>query len=78
MRIVEVVWDDAHVTTGSMTIKKAEKVKPVRTRTIAYLMAETDEGLTLCTDTYPESPKEGKVVNFVPWGMIAEWYYLCE
>ena len=78
MKIVEVIWDDAYVTTSEMSLKKAGRVKPIRTKTIAYLMAETDQGLTLCTDTYPEDPKVGKIINFVPWGMIAEWFYLCE
>lgn len=77
MKIVEVTWNDAHVSTESMTTRQAEKVRPVLTKTIAYLLAETDEGLTLCTDSYPDTPKEGKIINFVPWGMIVEWEYLC-
>lgn len=73
---IEVVWLDAHVSTASTTIKRAQKTKPIRTLTIGYLLAETDHGLTLCTDIYPDSPKEGKVVNFIPWGMIEDWWIL--
>ena len=74
MRLVEVLWLDAHVSTSSTTIKKAQKIKPVRTYTIGYLLAETGEGLTLCTDKYPDSPREGKIVNHIPWGMVEEWW----
>ena len=78
MRIVEVEWDDAHVSTSEISLKEAQKVKPVRTKTIAYLMAETDEGLTLATDVYPKHPKRGKIINHIPWGMVVRWDYLCE
>ena len=79
MQIVEVVWDDAHVTTESMSIKRATKLKPVRTHTIGYLMSCTEEGISLATDTYPKLPKEGKCINFMGWGMIVDWYEIkCE
>ena len=78
MRIVEVEWLDAHATLDSCTIEEAEKTKPVITLTIAYLMAETDEGVTLATDRYPEEPKHGKIINHIPWEMIIKWDYLCE
>jgi len=74
MKIVEVIWDDAHVTTESMSVDEAIKLKPIRTSTIGYLMANTEEGLSLATDIYPKSPKEGKIINFIGWGMIVEWY----
>lgn len=74
MRVVEVIWDDAHVSTSEMSIKKAEKVKPIRTHTVAFLLAENDEGITLATDTYPSSPKVGKIINHIPWGMVVNWY----
>ena len=75
MQIVEVEWLDAHVSTSSTTIKAAQKTKPIKTLTVGYLIAETDEGITLVTDRYPDSPKEGKVVNHIPWGMISRWWY---
>lgn len=78
MKIVEVVWDDAHCSTEDITIKQARKVKPVRTNTIGYLVAENEEGLVLATDRYPKQPKFAKVHNFVPWGMVVEYWELCE
>jgi len=74
VRIVEILWTDAHVTTGETTIKKAEKMKGIRTRTVAFLVAENDEGVILATDIYPDIPKRGKIVNFIPWGMIDEYH----
>ena len=74
MRLVEVEWLDAHVSTSCSTLKKALKTKPVRTYTVGWLMAETGEGLTLCTDCYPDSPKEGRIINHIPWGMIVDWW----
>lgn len=77
MKLVEVEWLDAHVSTSSTTIKKAQSIKPIRTFTIGYLLAETDHGVTVCSDIYPDSPKEGKIVNHIPWGMIENWWELC-
>jgi hypothetical protein len=74
MQVVEVVWNDAHVTTGETTLMDAKKLKPIRTHTIGYLMADTDEGITLATDTYPDMPNEGKVINFITHDMIVEWW----
>jgi hypothetical protein len=74
--IVEVIWQDAHVTLDTLSVKQATKLKPILTHTIGYLMAYTDEGLSLATDTYPKQPKEGKIVNFIGWGMIVDWFAL--
>lgn len=74
MRVVEVVWDDAHATLDDSTTDDAKKVKPIRTRTVAFLMAENDHGITLATDIYPDDPKSGKMINFVPWGMVVEYW----
>lgn len=76
--IIEVIWDDAHVSTSETTIKQAAKNKAIRTHTVGYLIAENEEGLTLVTDQYPAHKKEGKVHNFIGWGMIVDWYYLDE
>ena len=76
MKIVEVHWDDAHVDTGSTTISKAAKVKPIRTITVAYLVAENEHGVVLAADIYPETPKDAAIINFVPWGMIVEYWEL--
>ena len=74
MKVVEVVWDDAHVTLDECSIKDAQKTKPIRTHTIAYLMAENDYGITLATDIFPSDPKKGHMINFVPWGMVVEYW----
>ena len=72
--MVEVVWDDAHVDTGSTTTSKAMKIKPIRTRTLSYLVAENEHGVVLAADIYPETPKDAGIINFVPWGMIVEYW----
>jgi len=74
MKVVEVHWSDAHVTTSDMSIKKAARQKPIKTTTVAYLVAENDDGVVLATDSYPDDPKKVKIVNFVPWGVIDEYY----
>ena len=76
MKMVEVVWDDAHVDTGSISIRKAAKVRPIRTRTLAYLVAENDEGVVLAADIYPKMPKEAAIINFIPWPMVVEYWEL--
>ena len=74
MKVVEVHWDDAHVTTSDMSIKKAQKQKPVRTITVANLVAENSHGVVLATDIYPDDVKNVKIVNFIPWGIITDYY----
>ena len=74
MQVVEVAWNDAHCSTGETTLDDAKKTKPVLTHTIGYLMANTDEGVTLATDIYPDDPKCGKIINFITHDMIVEWW----
>ena len=74
MRVVEVVWNDAHASLEESTVSSAKKTKPILTRTVAFLMAENDHGITLATDIYPDDPKHGKMINFVPWGMVEEYW----
>jgi len=74
VKIVEVHWDDAWVSTNSISVKQAGKKKPIRTITVGHLIAENDDGIVMVLDAYPNNPKEGRVVNFVPWGMVAEYY----
>lgn len=74
MKVVEVEWLDAHASTSSTTVKRASKTKPVKTLSVGYLIANTEHGLTIVTDRYPDSPKEGRVVNHIPWGMILRWW----
>ena len=72
--VVEVSWLDAHVTTEEMSVKEAQKQKPVLTTTVATLIAENEHGVVLATDTYPEDPQNVKIVNFIPWGVIEEYW----
>ncbi len=74
MKVVEVWWDDAHVTTSDMSIKKAQRQKPVRTITIGCLVAENAHGVVLATDIYPDDAKNVKIVNFIPWGIITDYF----
>jgi hypothetical protein len=74
MRIVEVHWLDAWVSTGDMSTKQALKAKPIATITVGQLLAENNEGIVMVSDTYPKSPKKGKVPNLIPWGMVSEYY----
>jgi len=74
VKVVEVHWDDAHVTTSDMSIKKAQKQKSVRTITVAHLVAENEHGVVLATDIYPDDAKNVKIVNFIPWGIITDYF----
>ena len=74
MMVAEVHWDDAHVTTSDMSIKKAQRQKAVRTVTVAYLVSENAHGVVLATDIYPDDAKNVKIVNFIPWGIITDYY----
>ena len=74
MPVVEIIWDDAFSSSGDMTVKKAGKSKPIRTHTVGYLMAENDEGITVCADIYPKDLKTGAHIQFMPHGMIVEWW----
>ena len=74
MKIVEVVWDDAHVTTGCTTLSKACKIRPVRTHTVGYLMSDNEDGIVLATDIYPDQPKNGAIINYITHDMIVEWW----
>ena len=74
MKIVEVVWDDAHCSTGETTLKRAVKTKPVRTHTVAYLIAENEDGIVLGTDAYEKQPKDFRMINFIPWGCVVRYY----
>lgn len=78
MKICEVVWGDAWVESHDYSIKKAQSCKPIRTRTIGYLVAENECGVTLAADVYEKDKKNVKIVNFIPWGMIEEYWELTD
>jgi len=73
-KVCEITWDDAWVESGDYSVKQAQKCKPIRTTTIGYLVAENDYGVVLATDIYEKDRKNVKIVNFVPWGMIVDYW----
>jgi len=75
-KVVEIVWLDAWVASGDFSIKKAQKCKPIKTTTIGFLVAENEHGVTVAADIYEKDLKNVKIVNFIGWGMIEEyWIY---
>ena len=74
MKVVEVHWNDAWVSTACINTKKAATKKPIKTITVGHLIAESDDGIVMVLDIYPDDPKEGRVVNFVPWEMVTAYY----
>jgi len=74
MKIVEVHWDDAWVDTDEISVKQALTKKPIRTITVGQLIAENDDGIVIVVDSYPKSPKKGRVTNMIPWSMVVYYY----
>ena len=74
MPTVEVVWGDAWISTGDITLKKALKLKPVKRRTVGYLVSENDECVVLCTDLYDDEKRVFNAPMVIPWGWIYEYY----
>jgi len=74
MKVVEITWDDAWIESGDMSVKRARRSQPIRTKTIGYLIADTKYGITVATDIYEKDKKNVKIVNFIPHGMVVEWY----
>ena len=72
-RIVEITWADAWVSSGDMSVKKAQSCEPIITHTIGYLIAENQHGVTVSADIYEKDKKNVKIVNFIPWGMVEEY-----
>jgi len=71
---VEVVWGDAWISTDDISVKKAKSLKPVKRRTIGYLVAENKECVVLCTDIYDKEPKTVNAPMVIPWGWVYEYY----
>ena len=74
MKTIEVVWGDAWISTNDISIKKANRLKPVKRRTVGYLVSENKDCLVLCTDTYDDEPKIVNAPMVIPWGWIYEYY----
>ena len=74
MKVVEVWWGDAHVSTGEISLKRAAKAKPIMTVTVGFLIADNEDGLEIAMDRWPKDPKNFKAHTFIPHGMIEEYY----
>lgn len=78
-KVVEVVWGDAWIDTKDISVKRAEKLKPVKRRTVGYLIAENEDGIVLSTDSYDDEPDTVNGPMFIPHGMVIEyWEYRSE
>ena len=76
--IAEVYWGDAWIKPEDYSLKEAQQLKPVKRKTVGYLVAETNEAIILVTDLYTEE-KDKNIVNtpmVIPIGMISEWYII--
>jgi len=73
-KVVEVHWEDAWVDTDEVSVKQALTKKPVLTISVGQLIAENDEGVVMVVDSYPKFSKKGRVTNFIPWGIITDYY----
>ena len=74
MKVVEVVWGDAWVDTGDISIKKAKTLKPIKRSTIGYLVSENEDCVVVCTDYYDKHKKIINTYMVIPWGWIYEYY----
>ncbi len=76
MDVIEIEWLDAHSATRNTSVKRAAKNKPVLTRSVGYLIAENEHGITLVSDCWPDEPGQGFNEGFIGWGMISKiWRY---
>lgn len=76
MKVVEVVWGDAWIGTDDISVKRAQKLKPVKRRTTGYLVAENKDCIVLCTDRYDNHKNTVNSPMVIPWGWIYEyWHY---
>jgi len=76
MKVCEVIWDDAWCSTSEISLKKAQKAKPIRTRTVGQVICENEYGIVMVSDTYKDK-KSGRSPNLIPWGMVVEyWEYV--
>ena len=68
--IAEVYWGDAWIKPEDYSLKEAQQLKPVKRKTVGYLVAETNEAT---------EEKDKNIVNtpmVIPIGMISEWYII--
>jgi len=73
LRVVEVKWLDAWISTSDIKIKKAKKLKPVVRSTVGWLVSDKGDTIVLCTDTF-EKGKEISAPMVIPWGMVVDYW----
>jgi len=71
-RLEIVVWDDAHASTSVTDVKAAADIKPIRTYSAGFVIAENQHGIVLASDLYHDSPSEAYGPMFIPHGMIVK------
>lgn len=71
-RLEIVVWDDAHANTASIERKSAAELKPIRTYSAGFVVAENQHGVVLASDLYHDHPDEAYGPMFIPHGMIVK------
>jgi hypothetical protein len=73
MRVVEITWWDAWISTDDIKIKKAKKLKPVKRSTVGYLVEDREDWVILSTDRFHKG-KEISAPMVIPKGMILEYH----
>lgn len=71
-RLEIVVWDDAHASTSVTDAKAAALIKPIRTYSAGFVVAENQHGVVLASDLYHDHPGEAYGPMFIPYGMIVK------
>jgi hypothetical protein len=71
-RVEVIVWDDAHAELGVKSVEDAQKIAPVRTYSVGFVVAENQHGVVLGGDIYKDHPDEIYGPSFIPHGMIVE------
>ncbi len=75
MKVAEVRWADAWISTSDIKIKKAKKLKPIIRSTVGWLVSDSDNQIVLCTDTF-EKGNEINAPMVIPKGMVIDyWIY---
>lgn len=72
MRVVEITWWDAWISTSDFSMKRAKKLKPVKRSTVGYLIEDCEDWVVLSTDRF----YKGKGISapmVIPKGMILEY-----
>lgn len=72
MKVVEVTWGDAFVSTSDISEKKAKHLKPVMRTTVGYLISENEAGIVIAMDRYEKGG--ANTYTLVPWGWITEYW----